>query len=188
MPIRNVGSEMPISETAWKTLASSGIAPQRRIDPHQDAEHQRQDRGAGGELKRRRHALLQQVSDRLAELIGDAELELRRVDEVARELHRNRVVQPERLPDRGALGVGGVDRHHLVHGIAGETEHRERDDPDGEHDADGLDCTAKSESEHASRLSGTRCAHHCRPKTKGPGKRCASGTVPSIRHSCLVAQ
>ena len=33
-------------------------------------------------------------------------------------------------------------------GIAGEAEHRKRDDPDRDHDADGLDRPAKSESEH----------------------------------------
>ena len=45
------------------------------------------------------------VGDRLAELIGDAEIELRGVGEVARELHRDRIVKPQRLADRGALGV-----------------------------------------------------------------------------------
>ena len=33
-------------------------------------------------------------------------------------------------------------------GVAGKAEHRERDDADRDHDADGLDSAAKSESEH----------------------------------------
>ena len=61
MPIRKVGSEMPISETAWNTLASKVSRSQRRVDAHQDADHQREERGAERELQRRRHALRQQV-------------------------------------------------------------------------------------------------------------------------------
>ena len=129
-------------------MARHGVAPQRRIDPHQDAEHHREHGGAGGEFQRRRHPLHQQVRDRLAELIGDAELELRGIDEIAGELHRHRIVEPERLADRGALGGRRIERDDLVDRIAGEAEHRERDDPDRDHDADGLDRPAKSESEH----------------------------------------
>ena len=83
MPIRKVGSEMPISEIAWNSFAKKRIAPERGINPHQDAEHQRQDSGAGGEFQRRRHPFFQEVGDRQAELIGDAELELRGIGEIA---------------------------------------------------------------------------------------------------------
>src|ERR1700732_2723526 len=79
---------------------------------------------------------------------GGAELELRRVGEIASELPRHRIVQAERFSDFGALGGRGVDGDDLVDRIARESEHRKRDDSDGDHDADGLDCPAKSESEH----------------------------------------
>jgi hypothetical protein len=86
-----------------KDFRERRVALQRRVDPHQDAEHHRQDGGADGELQRRRHPLLQQVRDRLAELVGDAEFELGRVGEISRELHRHGIVEAERLADLGAL-------------------------------------------------------------------------------------
>ena len=64
------------------------------------------------------------------------------------ELHHYGIVKAERFADVGALGGRSVDRDHLVDRIAREAEHRERDDPDGNHHADGLNRTAKSESEH----------------------------------------
>jgi hypothetical protein len=60
----------------------------------------------------------------LAKLVGDAELELRGIDKVARELDRNGIVKPERLADLGTLRGGSVESDHLVHGVAGEAEHR----------------------------------------------------------------
>ncbi len=124
------------------------VAPQRRINAHQDAEHRCEDGGANREFQRRRHPFLQEVRDRLAELVGDAEFELHRVAEIARELHRHGIVEAERFPDRRALGGRGVDRDHLVDRIAGEAEHRKRDDADGDHDAYRLHRPAQSESEH----------------------------------------
>ena len=79
-----------------------------------------------------------QVRDRLAELVGDPELELQRVAEISGELHRHGIVEAERFADLGALGGRGVDGDDLVDRIAGEPEHRKRDDPDRDHDADGL--------------------------------------------------
>ena len=93
--------------------------------------------------------LLQEARDRLAELIGDAEIELRGVDEVAQRTGPGSDRSGPscwRISARSAAGVSIDD--HLVDGIADETEHRERDDSDGDHDADRLDRTAKSESEH----------------------------------------
>ena len=118
------------------------------MDAHQDTEHHRKHGGAGGELQRRRHPLLQEIGDRLAKLVGDAEFELRGVGEIAGELHDNGIVETEGLTDRRALGGRGVDGDHLVDGVAGKAEHRERDDADRDHDAYGLDRPAKSESEH----------------------------------------
>ena len=81
---------MPISEIAWNSFAKQRVTPERRINAHQDAEHHRENGGAGREFQRRRHPFLQEVGNRQTELIGDAELELRGVDEIARELHGNR--------------------------------------------------------------------------------------------------
>ncbi len=125
-----------------------GIAPQRRIDPEQDAEHHGEHGGAGGELQRRRHPLDQEVRDRLAELIGHAELELHCVADITQELHDHGVVEAQRLADLRALRGGGVQRHHLAHRIAGKAEHRERNDADGEQHPHGLQCAAKRECEH----------------------------------------
>jgi hypothetical protein len=79
------------------------VAPQRRIDPHQDAEHHGEHRGASGEFQRRRHSLHQQVRNRLAKLIGHPELELRGIGEVAGELHRHGIVEAERFAHRLAF-------------------------------------------------------------------------------------
>ena len=83
MPIRNVGSEMPTSDSAWNSLASALSRLQGGVDAHRDARHQRQDRGDERELERRRHARADQIGDRLLELIGDAEIETRRIAEKA---------------------------------------------------------------------------------------------------------
>jgi hypothetical protein len=73
---------------------------------------------------------------------------LRRVAEISRELERDRIVKTERFANLGALGGRRVQRDDLVDRIAGEPEHRKRDDSDRDHDADGLYSPAKSESEH----------------------------------------
>ena len=172
-------------------MASAVSRLQRRIDPHQDAEHHREYGGADREFQRRRHPLHQQVRDRLAELIGDAELELRGVAEIAGELHRHGIVEAERFADRGALGGRRIDRDDLVDRIAGEAEHRERDDPDRDHDADGLDSPAKSESEHVILSLLFRCGvdWRCRqPETKSPGSAKLPGPGVEAAYSCLVAQ
>jgi len=148
MPIRKVGSEIPISDNRLEYLGEERVAFERRIDPHQDAEHHRENGGAGGEFQRRRHPFHQQIRDRLAKLIGDAEFELRGVGEIAGELQRHRIVEPERLAHGFAFGGRRIQRDDLVDRIARETEHRERDDPDRDHDANRLDGAAKSESEH----------------------------------------
>src|SRR6202040_3021305 len=107
-----------------------------------------EDGGAGRKLQRRRHPLDQEVRDRLAKLIGHAELELCGIDEIARELHRHGIVEAKRFANRLALGGRRIDGHDLVDRVAREAEHRKNSDPDREHDADGLNGAAKSESEH----------------------------------------
>ena len=61
MPIRKVGSEMPTSEIGLEQLGEEALAPQARVDAHQDAEHDGEDRRAEGEFERRGHALGEQV-------------------------------------------------------------------------------------------------------------------------------
>src|SRR5204862_2442620 len=67
---------------------------------------------------------------------------------IARELDDHGIVEAERFTHRLALGGRRIDRHDLADGVAGKAEHRERDDPHGEHDTDGLEGAAKRESEH----------------------------------------
>ena len=81
-------------------------------------------------------------------MVGDAELELHRIAEIARELDRHGIVKTERLTDLGALGRRCIQRDDLVDRIARETEHRKRDDPDRKHDANRLYRPAHNESEH----------------------------------------
>ena len=129
-------------------------------------------------FQRRRQPLHQQVRDRLAELVGDAELELQRVAEISRELQRHGIVETERLADLGTLGGGRIERHDLVDRIAGEAEHRKRDDPDRNHDTNGLDRPAKSESEHVIlSLLFTYGGRRCPPETKSPGSAKPPGLI-----------
>ena len=76
--MRNVGSDTPISDTAMNKRGQRRAALQRRVDAHGDADDQREQRRDGGELQRRGHALADQRLDRRAELVGDAEIEVRR--------------------------------------------------------------------------------------------------------------
>ena len=159
-------------------LGEQGIAPERGVDAHQDAEHHGEDGGDRRKLQRRRHPLHQEVRDRLAELIGDAELELHGVGEVTHELHRNGIVEAERLAHRFAFGGGRIDADDLVDRIAREAEHRKRDDPDRAHDADGLKGAAKSESKHlilSLLFLGRR--RHCQPEKERSRKPDAPGPL-----------
>ena len=57
MPIRKVGSDTPISDTVCSTLARPVSRIEAGIDAHRHADEQREQRGAEGELQRRRQAL-----------------------------------------------------------------------------------------------------------------------------------
>ena len=72
------------------------------------------------------------VRDGLPELIGDAEIALRGLHEIARELHGHGIVETEGAAHLLALGSRRIDGDDLVHRIAGEAEHRKGDDPDGQ--------------------------------------------------------
>ena len=168
-------------------LGQPGVAFQRRIDPHQDAEHRRENGRADRKLQRGRHPFLQEFGHRFAKLVGDAELEAHGIAEIARELQRHRIVKAERLADRGAFGGRGVQRDDLVDRVAGVAEHRKRDDPHRNHDADGLHRPAKRESEHEvlSLLLGLACQPS---EMQGPGSATPPGPGSEAVLSCLVAQ
>ena len=112
---------------------------------------------------------LRSVDDRLAELIGHAEFELDGIGEIARELHGDRIVKPERLANLSALSGRRVDRDDLVYGIAHEAKHRKRNQSDRDHHADCLSRPTKREREHQRRSLVMRPARN-------------------PVHSCLVAQ
>ena len=153
--------------------------------------HEGEERGADGELESRGHALGQQIRDRLPELIGDAEIALRGAHEIARELHRDRIVEAERAAHLLALGSGRVEGDDLVHRIAGEAEHRKGDDADGQKNADGLEGASDDESEHAQSLD--RFAADARmprrdvrrivPGSELPGTSDQARTIPSSEPS-----
>ena len=147
--------------------AGEAVAVKGGIDAHQDAEDEGEQRGAEGELQRRRHALGEQGRDGLAELVGGAELEAGRGEEIAPELHGNGLVEPELSPEGQPLGRRGIGADHLVHRVAGEAEHGEGDDADGEEDADRLERAADHEGEHGMRVL-LPIPVNPRPKRGGP--------------------
>jgi hypothetical protein len=134
-------------------------------------------------------ASIVEVRDRLAECVGNPELELHRIAEIPSELHRHGIVETERLADLGALGGRRIERDDLVDGVASKPEHRKRDDPDRDHDADRLYRPAKSESEHLilSLLSRMRRTSLSAGKRKSPGSA-KPLTCVGPPYSCLVIQ
>ena len=73
---------------------------------------------------------------------------MRRVPDKAGKLHDDRVVQPELLAQFRAFLRARLDADHLVDGIADETEQRESDQRDHDHDKHGLNDATQHESEH----------------------------------------
>ena len=158
-PIRKVGKETPISDSGLQQPRQRGIALQRGEHAHRNAQRQRKQRGDEGELERRGHAFADQLGDRLLELIGDAEVEVRRVGEKARRLHDRRLIETQLMTQLLALEDRGFDAHHLIDGIADEAEHRERDQPHRDHDADRREEAVEREGDHGA----------------GPAVRCSRG-------------
>src|SRR5215475_16212331 len=111
------------------------------------------------------------------------------LDEIVRELHQHRIVETEGVADRCAFSSRRIDRDHLADRITGEAEHRKSDDPDDEHDADGLYCPTKNEREHLvlSLLCKTTRVVHLNERSRKHG---AAGTlgVEMNYSSALVAQ
>ena len=126
-------------------------------------------------------ALGEERRDRLAELVGDAEIARHGPAEIAHDLHGHRIVEAERGAHLHALLVGRVDRDDLVHRIADEPEHREGDDADGEEDADGLEDAPDQEGDHAGQLRPRPSAQ------RRPGRSMQERAVASLLHGPLEA-
>jgi hypothetical protein len=129
----------------------TSVGLDRREDARRHPEAKAQKRGAERQFQRRGKALLEQVRDRLAQPIRRAEVEARRLAEVAHGLRRNGIVQPERAPDRGALGWRRIGADHLTHRIAGGADDRKGDQADRHEDAGRLQDAGEEEGEHGMR-------------------------------------
>jgi len=125
----------------------NGIANTSGVLGHYLTAHVRSG-GGDGELHRGGEAVRDQLDHRRLELVGVAELEPHRVADEARELQRDRVVEPEVLAQLRALLGRGLDPDHHVDRVADEAEQRERDQRHREHHHDGLQQAANDEGEH----------------------------------------
>src|SRR5215471_20770766 len=124
------------------------MRPERGIDSHRNAKHEREQRRYGCELDRSRESLADQVDDRPFELIGYAEVEMQRVPDEAHELHQHGIVQAERLAQLLTLLEAGLESNHLVDRVADEAEQRKRDQGHDQHDQHGFERPADHEGEH----------------------------------------
>jgi hypothetical protein len=124
----------------------------RRVHSHRYAGQEREQRGNEGELHRRRKTLADERDHGLLELIGNAEIEMERVPDEARELNDDRIVEPQGFTQLRALGDTGVEPHHLVDRIADEAEQGERDERHHQHDQHGLQRTADEKRKHSPTL------------------------------------
>ena len=143
-------------------LGERAVAAQSRVYAHRDSRRQRQDRGDEREFERRGHARADQIDDRLLELIGDAEIEARRIGEKAQRLDDHGLVETELMAQLLALDHRGLDSDHLVHGIADISEHREGDQPDRDQDADRREEAAEDEGDHRGRRWSIQRPRHSR--------------------------
>ena len=134
--MRNVGSDMPRSDSAWNSLRQRAVAAQRGVNAHRHARGERQNRRDERELEGCRHARADEVGDRLLELVAHAEIEPGRVHEKSRGLDDRGLIEAELMAQLSPLLGGGLDSDHLVHRIADIAEHRKRDQPDRDQDAD----------------------------------------------------
>ena len=94
---------------------------------------------------------------------------MRRLVDETRELHIDRIVQPEFLAQLHSLFRRRVVADELAHRIADEAEHHERDHRDDQHHADSLDQSPDGKSQHSDIL-GSFC-----PGRKGPGRYQSAG-------------
>ena len=148
MPIKNVGSEIPISDTARKTFESQEFLPNAGVDPHRNADADCEQRGDDRKFERRRKALGDQAQHRLLDLIGDAEVELRRLPDEAAELHRDWVVKTQLGAQLHPVFEAGVLSDELTDRIADEPEQHESERRDRQHDEGGFEQAPDGEGEH----------------------------------------
>src|SRR6185312_1557348 len=117
------------------------------------------------------------LRDRPLELVGDAEVEMRRPADEAQALDDDRIVEAELLAQFGALRRRRVLPDHLVDRVADEAEQRKRDQRHHDDDADRLDEAPDGEREHGLAV----------PKLPGPD-RIDPGPHWRPRHYFRLAQ
>ena len=105
---------------------------------------------ASDELERGRQPLLEQRRHRAPLAQRQAEIALHGVAGEARELHVERLVEPEVGAQPRPVFDGRVLADHERHRIAGEVEQPERDERHDRHDRGGLQDAAQDEGEHGS--------------------------------------
>ncbi len=88
------------------------------------------------------------VDHRLLDLVGDAEVQLRRVGDEAAELHRDGIIEAKLLAQLQSIVEGGVLADHLIDGIADVAKQHEGQQRHGQHDHERLEKPADGESEH----------------------------------------
>ena len=86
---------------------------------------------------------------RLLHLVGDAEIQHRRIGDEAAELHRDGIVEAELLPQLQPVLQRGVLADDLMDGVADVAKQQERQERHGEHDHERFEQPADGEREHA---------------------------------------
>ena len=121
---------------------------QSGIDAHRDPGRERQDRRREREFEGGGHARADEIRDRLLELVGDAEIEPRRIGEKADGLNDRRLIEAELMAQLRTFLNRSLDPDHLVHRIADIAEHRERDQTDCDQNADRRREAPENEGDH----------------------------------------
>src|SRR6516225_704952 len=126
------------------------MSSERRIHARGNAQHERENGGAGRQLERGGQAFLQQCGDGSSLPQREPELAAQRALDKARELHVEGLVEPDRGAQLGALLLRGVLPDHEGHRISGEVEQSESDERDHQHHEGGLHDAAENEGEQGS--------------------------------------
>ena len=126
MPIRKVGSDTPISETASSSRLDQCRGVEAGVDAHRDAERAartaRRRSDSSSVAGRRSH---DQRLTGSAVPVAEAELALRGVADEVGELHGERLVEAELVAQRVALLLRGVLADHGVDRVADVVEQQE---------------------------------------------------------------
>jgi hypothetical protein len=110
---------------------------QRRVDAEAHAEDEGEEARDQRQFQRRRQARQDQLHHRLLQPVGDAEIALHGAADEAQNC-TERVVQPQRLAQRLALGQRRLLPDHRRDRVADEAEQRKRHQRHRQHDDDGL--------------------------------------------------